>query len=281
MISNDKQLYHWNRAQRRLNNKLSKGDPYTEKNHRDWCDEHNKGITNYGVHPDMLPRDLIRFDIFHLRSAITKKLMEYLRSFINKQSHETIQEFSKVLLTFWGDYHVCLWRLNKVFTSFNGNEIKDFIYGIPFILMFLNKSFEITDELKLIQDGLWAWYNIVPFFNIVQYENEDHFKESNSKFEFDLKIFYAAGAKTFFTKRNTGDLENPYSHVLRFYLPKHAKTTWDRHQLGLGIFSMQGFERRNKESKNTYRRFTNHKHNGCVQNLRRLWDIFEYDTCNT
>ena len=36
------------------------------------------------------------------------------------------------------------------------------------------------------------------FFNIVMYENDDHFKESISKFELDLKIFYAAGAKTFF-----------------------------------------------------------------------------------
>ena len=31
LIPNDKQLYHWNRALRRLNNKLSKGEPYTEK----------------------------------------------------------------------------------------------------------------------------------------------------------------------------------------------------------------------------------------------------------
>ena len=43
---------------------MSMQEPYTEKNHRDWCDEYNKGITNYGVHPDYLPRDLIRFDIF-------------------------------------------------------------------------------------------------------------------------------------------------------------------------------------------------------------------------
>ena len=44
--------------------------------------------------------------------------------------------------------------------------------------------------------------------------------------------------------------------------------------VGVGIFSMQGFERRNKESKNTLKRFCNHRGNIVVPNLKRLWDIF-------
>ena len=98
LIPNDKQLYHWNCALHRLNNKLDKNIAYTEKEHRDWYDEFNKGITNYGVNPDLLPRNLIRFGIFHLKVQLQKKLMEYLQTFIIKQLHETIQEFSKVLL---------------------------------------------------------------------------------------------------------------------------------------------------------------------------------------
>mmetsp|Transcript_23467 Transcript_23467/g.34113 ORF Transcript_23467/g.34113 Transcript_23467/m.34113 type:complete len:425 (-) Transcript_23467:41-1315(-) len=39
---------------------------------------------------------------------------------------------------------------------------------------------------------------------------------------------------------------------------------------------MQGYERRNKESKNTLKRFTNHKGNILVQNMKRLWDIFKH-----
>ena len=39
---------------------------------------------------------------------------------------------------------------------------------------------------------------------------------------------------------------------------------------------MQGFERRNKESKNIMRRFNNKKHNICSQILKRLWDSFFY-----
>ena len=53
--------------------------------------------------------------------------------------------------------------------------------------------------------------------------------------------------------------------------------TLERHGLGIGIFNMQGFERRNKESKNTLRRFSNMKGNIVINNVKRLWDIFYYE----
>ena len=53
-----------------------------------------------------------------------------------------------------------------------------------------------------------------------------------------------------------------------------AKITFERHRLGVGIFTMQGYERRNKESKNTFKRFNNHKGNILVQNINRLQDVY-------
>ena len=40
---------------------------------------------------------------------------------------------------------------------------------------------------------------------------------------------------------------------------------------------MQGFERRNKESKNILRRFINMKNQMLSQILKRLWDSFFYN----
>ena len=37
---------------------------------------------------------------------------------------------------------------------------------------------------------------------------------------------------------------------------------------------MQGFECRNKESKNTVRHFSNGIENIAIPNLKRLWDVF-------
>ena len=115
------------------------------------------------------------------------------------------------------------------------------------------------------------------FVNKVSYENDLAFEDAYAVFLCDVKAFYSCGSNTFLTKDDTGDLENFYCHVLRFYMPQHARTTWERHKLGLGIFTMQGFERRNKESKNCFRRFTNKKSNFLVSTLRRLWDSFTFE----
>ena len=53
-----------------------------------------------------------------------------------------------------------------------------------------------------------------------------------------------------------------------------AKITFERHRLGVGIFTMQGYERRNKESKKTFKRFNNHKGNILVENINRLQDVY-------
>ena len=99
------------------------------------------------------------------------------------------------------------------------------------------------------------------------------------KFEGNLQEFYAAGSRTFLTKAgNVGIEETFYLHTLRYYMPVVACTTFVRHRTGVAIFTMQGFERRNKESKYFMKRFSNNSGNTCLNNMKRLWDRFFYDT---
>ena len=79
----------------------------------------------------------------------------------------------------------------------------------------------------------------------------------------NAKDHYLIGNTTFLTGHNdTGDLETFYIHTIWFYTSQLANTTFERHTLGIGIFTMQGFEwRQNKESKDIYRQFTNKKSN--------------------
>ena len=67
-------------------------------------------------------------------------------------------------------------------------------------------------------------------------------------------------------------------HCLRFYLPHIAKETLKEHNLGLGVFTMQGFEHQNKISKRVWNRFNNHTKKVLVQNLKRLYDAYHYDS---
>lgn len=63
---------------------------------------------------------------------------------------------------------------------------------------------------------------------------------------------------------------------LRFYTSKVAKKTYKDQTLGLGLFTIQGFETQNKVSKNTLKRSKNCKGNIMVSNLKRIWDVFSF-----
>ena len=102
-----------------------------------------------------------------------------------------------------------------------------------------------------------------------------------SQFEESLKDFYEVGGKSFLTKGDKiGDDETFYMHCLRFYLPDIAKKTLKDHKLGLGVFTMQGFEHQNKISKRLWNRFNNHTQKVLVQNLNSLFDAYYHDCCN-
>ena len=61
----------------------------------------------------------------------------------------------------------------------------------------------------------------------------------------------------------------------KFYMIDITKVTFEKHGLGVGIFNMQGFERRNKEPKEVMRKHGNNKGNILVSNMGRLRDKFE------
>ena len=115
---------------------------------------------------------------------------------------------------------------------------------------------------------------------ITTIKNIDEYNELKKKFVSNLKKFYTIGGRSFLTKKsissngNIGNDETFYIHTLRFYLLQIADETLEKHNLSLGIFRMQGFERRNKEPKNALRRFSNGIGNIVIGNLKILWDIF-------
>ena len=98
------------------------------------------------MNPNHLRIDHICFDVFHLRSAITKRLMSCLREFILKQSCDLMDRFyNEVLNKFWEDYNIDVWKLNKSFSSFVGEELNAFIKGTSLITAFLDENCAPTD----------------------------------------------------------------------------------------------------------------------------------------
>ena len=91
-------------------------------------------------------------------------------------------------------------------------------------------------------------------------------------FEAQVKQFYLYGKDSFLTDRfgTEGGSESTYMHILRFNISTFARMSYKDHKLGIGIFSAQGYERRNKESKFFLEHHTNCKGNIPQQTLSGL-----------
>ena len=252
---------------------------YENSHHRDWCDSKNFGVTHYGIHPDQLHVSSMRFDVFHLKCAIIRRFMSYLRNLMLKQYSGKVKKFTnEILRSFWSDFHVYCWNNSINFSKFQGNDLVLFVINSPKITEFLQNSLIFTEEIKNYCKGLSLLKKIFTFTSISYIENGTEYSQKMRTFNCDVKDLYKYG-KTTYLRGNEYD-ETFYFHCLAFYLPKLARITFERHNLGLGIFTMQGFERRNKESKNCFKRFTtNNKKSDVilVNNLRRLLQVFIHD----
>ena len=74
---------------------------YNEDKHRAYAGKHVKGVTHYGFDPNEVLRRSIRFDMFHLRAAQTRKPLDYLRKFLGKHSITIQENFNALLKIVW------------------------------------------------------------------------------------------------------------------------------------------------------------------------------------
>jgi hypothetical protein len=79
--------------------------------------------------------------------------------------------------------------------------------------------------------------------------------------------------RSFFTT-NIGGKETSYVHILRFVIGPLARLAFERHGVGIGVFTLQGYERRNQESKYLFVRHTNKLYDFVKQILIKLTEKF-------
>ena len=251
---------------------------YDHQKHRTWVSNHNKGVSHMGIHPTLLPRSSIRCDIFHMGCAIGRRLIQYLQTFSLRQDRPFQAKIFSLLETFWSPGVLCLWRIGKSFTSLLGIEIKAFVLQCPAIASIIDNNLIHSIEGMAFSKSLKLWYDIEKFLKKADIKDTEleAYPSQLDLFELNIKSFYKLGGKSFMSKLEEGDDETYYLHALRYYIPHFSRDTWKVHKCGIGVFTMQGYERRNKESKNIMRKFSNNKNNILDQILKRLYDNFAH-----
>ena len=104
----------------------------------------------------------------------------------------------------------------------------------------------------------------------------DACKTELEDFNKNVVEFYKCGGTAFMKGDQLGDKETFYLHVVRNYLPQIAKNVFEKCQFGLGVFTMQGFEHRNKQSKRTFKLKTNSTGNTVLQSMKALRNLFKH-----
>ena len=226
-IKDDEQLQLYDCSTRRWERKTSKDETYTTKDHADWVDEKNFGVSHFGLSPLHFKRENIRFDVFHLCVAITKRLMTYTRDFVQMLSCDFQIKFYNVLSSFWDEFQLLVWKCNKDFSIFKGAQIKKFVTSCPKVAKLMRDNLVMTEDIEFLCKGLELWCDIESFLKVSTVKDKESYPSLIDKFKKELIEFYECGKHTFLTKRNTGDDETFYFHCLRFYIPNIVDDTWE------------------------------------------------------
>ena len=200
---------------------------------------------------------------------------------------EKVKAFSTFLATLpdWGPYEIDPWIAGRSLCHLKGRHTKVFIDKIELVIQKLNNII-IQSDIRDFIDALRTFYSmsrvlrltridlfgpVNEIFNLatVGLTNESSGSEIATavmeKYVSLAKFFNSKGHVTFMnTSYNSGDEEDGhgetfYMHVLRYYAPKIMQHTFQKHGVGPGVFTMEGFEYVNYVSKMVHRTRTNKK----------------------
>ena len=286
-----KSITRWNKrnAISRLRNK-----EYNVSDHRTWCDEKNQGICHFGVVPESYKfASYLRYDVFHGRGNVAKKMIAYVRKVLDG-NYTNLEQFALYLQTLksWGDYEISPWITGDGVARLKGIHLKEFVKNTDDITNLL-ANLCLPHEVKDLNCALKAYAKVSKMLGHIFIDNYDDVKmyvadstlnSSSSKddvaqafssaYKSTVNQFYEAGMKSFLTGTSEGDGETFYVHNITFYMPRIIDDTYQKHKLGPGIWSMEGFEYKNAQSKRAIYTRSNRKGNLPAQSLAHLYLIY-------
>ena len=215
-----------------------------KKKLRVWAATYNYGVLHWGIHPELLPMDEIRPDVFHMCTGIVKRLMQCLRNMLVNAGGPVKRKFYNRLRIFWEEGHVMMWRLDKSFSSLIGIELQQFSMNAKELAKWMLKEKIISTgrpDFVALCNALIVWTDIEQFLKIGRIFSHELYKVKVKEFKKNVDVFYQCGVKSFLKKgKKVGGEETAYIHTLKYYIPDIVDITYFRHQAGVGVFTMQG-----------------------------------------
>ena len=129
------------------------------------------------------------------------------------------------------------------------------------ISFFLLTELEGIRKINKILKLLYYYPLIYSFIRISAIKDKDKYERDIVIFKSNLMLYQEAASKRILVNYTVRDNESLHSYIMFYYYLKLIGWLWKSYKVGIKIFSLQRFKRRNKELKNAARHFYNGKHN--------------------
>ena len=156
----------------------------------------------------------------------------------------------------------------------NGHHVSLFAKKVNNLVVIMQAEYEENDYLKHYKEVLKLLPKVMSFWKKVYVDSPVSYVLSITEYENNMMLFYHHGSFGLHTNSTLGDGETFYSHVAKHYVPRMARWTLEHLGYGVWLWTMQGFEHRNKESKHVHAHKTNGKGNCCMQVLKGMHESF-------
>ena len=177
------------------------------------------------------------------------------------------------MLEFLSFDQLYMWKEGDGASKFEGNDLRLFTHNFVNLADWFREKSIIdvsgSNEWDSFLQALSIWPSINRF--LIEQRADSDYEDRINEFEKEVELFYECGRNLFLVGKSGDEMarETTYIHILRYQIAEHARETYKRHGLAIGIFSLESTERRNCESKYAFVNHNNGKGNFCLQTLKR------------
>ena len=160
-------------------------------------------------------------------------------------------------------YYSSQFKNGEVYSRIDGSYVKKFIMRCNVLVDMINSTYRSNSYIKNFIELLKLLPSLYVFQTEVTFNSYDLYLKEIDTYVKNIVLFYKYGKNTIFTNTYINDRETFYLYCAKYHVPRIARNILDMLGCGVGIWIMQGFEHRNKESKFVYSNKTNGKGNYC------------------
>ena len=209
-------------------------------------------MNNFGIHPKYLPLSKIRHDVgLHMICSTCRKVLYVFRQHVDRYSYDNV--IFEIFNMLWENtFYRNQFRYCEVLSHIDGSHVTKLINNTNDLVSLIKTECEDIVCLIHMCQLLLLLPKLTKFWKKVKIDSSSLCAEEIKEHVHNVNQFYYHGSFTIFTNTTLGDRETFYCHIAKHWVLKIAKWKVDNLGCGDGLWTIQGFEHRNKQSKYLY-----------------------------